>query len=83
MAVLLYRAQQRLYPTPYQWNKVGITVGISLGILAIYFLLEPGLWIRLALIVAFIGLHFLFGFIKPDELKYIKALFRRSRQGTK
>lgn len=77
MAVLLYFEQQRLYPTPYQWSKVAVTVCISLGVLAVYFLWHPGVWIRILLIVLYAGLHFVFGFVKPEEMKYIKALFRR------
>jgi len=82
MALLLYFENQRLYPTPYQWNKVMVTVSISLGILAIYFLWHPGVWIRILLIALYVGLHFTFGFIKPEEMKYLKALFRPGQRGT-
>ena len=82
MAVLLYFANQRLYPTPYQWQRVVTTVGISLGILATFFVWHPGVWIRILLVLLYIVLHFVFGFIKPEELRHIKVLFQRSKGTT-
>ena len=76
MAGLLYFTQQSLYPTPYRWDKVGITVGITGAILLIFYLGHPGIYVRLLLILSYIIFHFILGFIRFDELRRITRLFQ-------
>lgn len=80
MAILLYRANQELYPTPYQWNKMSITLGITIALTGIYFITHPSLIIRIGLVVAYIVLHFVFGFVKLSELQQLVHRFRAVKE---
>ncbi|MEJ2050158.1 MAG: oligosaccharide flippase family protein [Calditrichota bacterium] len=81
MAVLLYFTQQALYPTPYQWNKVTITLGITGAIILIFYIFHPGILVRLLLIASYGIFHLVFGFIRPEELRRLtKIVQARSRR---
>ncbi len=80
MAAALYFTHQSLYPTPYQWGKVSITIAVTTGIIGLYYLLQPGIWLRFGLILSYIILPFMMGAIRVRELR---NLARRLRMRTR
>ncbi|MCF7803904.1 MAG: oligosaccharide flippase family protein [Candidatus Marinimicrobia bacterium] len=77
MAVLLYRANRTLYPIPYQWRKVATTFGITVVLVGIYYLTDLSLSVRILMILAYVVLHFVFGFVRMSELKQLAGRFKR------
>lgn len=81
MAVLLYFTQQSLYPTPYRWDKISITLGVTGAILLVFYLFQPGIYVRLLLILSYVIFHLVLGFIRFDELRRITRLFQFRKRG--
>lgn len=81
MAGALYFTHQSLYPTPYQWEKVSITLIAAAVVIGAFYLLKPGIWLRFGLILSYIILHFMLGAIRFRELRnFTQRLRMRTRE---
>jgi len=80
MAVVLYFAQQRLYPIPYRWGKVGAILIITVLITSLFYIFQPGFWGRTGLILLYLILPFLTGLIRVRELRNLAMMLPSRRR---
>ena len=77
MAVGMAWWAQRIYPVPYQWRRVGTAALAAVGLAALGALLDAGLVVGAALVLAYPLALLLFGFTSPVERQRLRALVLR------
>ena len=77
MAVGMAWWSQRIYPVPYQWRRVATAALGAVGLAALGALLDAGLIVSVALILAYPLALLLFGFTSPVERQRLRALVLR------
>jgi O-antigen/teichoic acid export membrane protein len=84
MLALMYAVSRKLFAIPFQWGRLARVVLIAGGLYALGELALPtsgaeGLLLRAALVPLFPLLLYVSGFLRPEELGYLRAMWQRLR----
>jgi len=74
MFVLMVGYAQRVFPTPYQWRRVGTAAAVAVTLLIAGKLLDGGLGVALLLALAYPLALGLAGFYLPGERARLRRL---------
>jgi len=76
MAVLLWGYNQRIYPIPYEYGRITGLLVILVAFLGVYYIFEPGLLYRLALLVGFAAVLYMGGYLNKTVVGQVQSVLR-------
>ena len=78
MALSIFIANQKIYYIPYEYGRVAFILLYLTAVLAFYYGIRPGIWMRLAVMIGspllFVGLRFL----RPEEWNVLRQWIKRA-----
>ncbi len=77
MAASIFIANQRIYPIPYDYARIGILLLILSTVLIIYYVFPLPILLRLLITAIVPGILFVTGFFNPRERMAFKSVFKR------
>ena len=77
MAASIFIANQRIYPVPYEYGRIGLLLLILSTVLVLYYAFPLSLLLRLLIMAIVPGILLLTGFFKPRERAVFKSIFKR------
>ncbi len=81
MAVLLFWANQRIYPIAYEYGRLGIILTVWAAYLAVFYIFHPDLVLRILLVFSMPALFWLSGFLNAREIAAIRNMFKQANSG--
>ena len=81
MAVLIFWANQRIYPIAYEYGRLAILLVLWMAYMTVFYLFAPGLLLRFVLIAALPFLFWASGFFNKQEVAGFKKMIGRGKHG--
>ncbi len=75
--IVLYYYSRKVYPVPYEWNRIFLIIGVTLGVFGGVTALPDIIWIKVAAIFVLIAFFYFTGFFTAEEIGAMKRLVRR------
>ncbi len=81
MMLSIFIFNQRVYPVRYEYGRIGLILGFSVFALSVYYIYQPDFLLRLGIVLLMIILFTNPWFLKKDEWRYLRTLYRRVSGG--
>ncbi len=78
MAISIFVANQKLYYIPYEYGRIAFILFYLAAVLAFYYAVEPGLWLRLAVLALSPILFWALRFFRQEEWAALLRLVKRA-----
>ena len=77
MAVSIFIANQRIYPIPYDYFRIGLLLLILSIVLILYYIFPLPILIRILIIAVVPGILYISGFFNARERMAFKSVFKK------
>jgi len=77
MAVAIWIANKRIYPVGYEYGRILMIFGYLAGMLFLLYYFDLSFWLRLLLIFISPALFYFGGFLKKEELGFLRKLLQK------
>ncbi len=78
MAISIFVANQKLYYIPYEYGRIAFILFYLAAVLAFYYAVEPGPWLRLTVLAASPILFWVLRFFRQEEWAALLRLVKRA-----
>ncbi|MBS1538127.1 MAG: polysaccharide biosynthesis C-terminal domain-containing protein [Bacteroidetes bacterium] len=75
--IVLYYYARKVYPIPYEWKRIFLIIGVTLGIFWGVNFFPDTIWTKILAIVTLLAFFRFTGFLTAEEIGALKRLLRR------